>query len=1200
MKKNYYQRDDLWAHFRRIFIIMKLIFLISLFAVVSTSASTYSQSVKLSLKEASILEVLQQIEAQTDFVFIYKNNLINSKTKVDVKVEGDNIKEILNEVLNPVGIKYEILKKQIILTPERKLQKKELALVNENAGISQVLQKKLTGIISDQNGEPIPGATVFIKGTTIGTITDIDGKFNLSVPQNAQILVVSFVGFEPKEVLLENNTDFNIVLKEATESIDEVVVVGYGEQKKESVTAAISTVAAKDLVQSPTANISNALAGRLSGLTSIQTTGKPGEDDADLYVRGIGTYAGDTSPLIMVDGVARDSYNNIDANEIESISILKDASATAVFGVRGANGVILITTKRGKQGAPQVSVSAQTAITQFTKLPNFLNAYDWTSLFNEKSYEQYWINHANDGWDSWSDFELSREANWANEATRYTSDEELKYYQNAHTPKLANGSANPYYNPYFYPDTDWQDMIFKKASKQSQYNVNVEGGTEKVKYFVSLGYLDQGGMFETSYLPFPDEMEYSKKRHNFRANFDFDLNKDLRISVDIGTNFEKITGMNNDAYMWTKRIMWANPISSPGMIDGKFVVLPGAELSSNNLPYEIADIDFNITNNSTLNSSVKATYKLDFITKGLSVNGRVAYDSYFSSQSGGGSYTPMLYRISPNANGDVLDPNFEPLTEKSSLSYWSEWYNAKWRKTYGEVSVNYNRSFGMHDVGGLFLFNMEKKHDPNLAYGLPHAYLGMVGRVTYGFAKKYLAEFNMGYNGSENFPEGKRFGFLPALSLGWVATSETFFPKTEILSYLKIRGSVGKVGNDNVGGDRYLYLPDVWEYDGSYTFGDYDSRSSVGGAIEGTIGNPNVTWETATKSNVGFEARMFGNKLSLTYDYFYENRKDILSYKGTIPAIVQASLPAYNLGEVNNWGNEIEFTWKDKVNKVNYWVKGNASTNKNKIVFMDEAITPGLEYQAETGRPVNQPLYLEDDGLYTSWSDLYALDSNNNPILSQPVLAMDKSGNPYNNTAGDPVYQKDLGYGGAVLQPGEIKLVDINGDGVIDDKDYIRTGKTEIPELTFGFSMGFNYKSFDFSVMFMGVSGVARYVQTGESMHFSNNHSLQEVDKYRFTEARYAAGDRIDMPIAAYNTSAVNNTFFHKDASYIRLKNMEIGYTIEPNVLKKVGLNTARIYVNGSNLLTWSKNSIWGDPENLGNTGYPITRTYNLGVNLNF
>jgi TonB-linked SusC/RagA family outer membrane protein len=1063
--------------------------------------------------------------------------------------------------------------------------------------------KEIRGKVTDSSGSPLPGVTVVVKGTIKGIITDIDGAFALTVTGENQTLIFSFVGMITQEISVDGNSDIKVVMKDETLNVGEVVIVGYGQQNKESVTAAISTVNAEELVQSPAANISNALAGRLSGLTSIQASGKPGDDAADLYVRGVGTYTGTQSPLIMVDGVARDSYNDIDPNEIESLSILKDASATAVFGVRGANGVILINTKRGSKSAPKVSFSAQTAMIQFTELPKFLGAYDWASLKNEQAFEGYWINHANDEGLTWDQFVNNREANWREEGTFVYSGEDLKYFQNANTPTLEDGSANPYYDPYFHPNTDWQSKIFKKSSKQSQYNINIDGGTDKVKYFISLGYLNQGGMFETDYMPFPDEMQYSKDRYNVRVNLDFDVTKDFRISVDLGSQFSKITGMNNDAYMYQKRIMWSNPVTTPAMVDGKFVVPFHSPNSQNNVMYEIANIDFNITNNSTLNSSIKAMHKLDFITKGLSANARIAYDSYFASRSGGG-YNPQLYRMSPNPNGDKLDPVLAKMNEESSPSYWSDWYQGKWRKIYAEASLNYSRKFGAHDVIGLFLFNVEKKFDPDLEYKLPHAYLGMVGRVTYNYATKYLAELNMGYNGSENFPEGQRFGFLPAFSLGYIVTAEDFFPKNNFLSYLKIRGSIGKVGNDNIYvGDvaqRYLYLPDTWEYSGGYNFGDLNSRNWVGGANEGVIGNPNVTWETATKSNIGFEARLFGEKLSLTYDYFHELRTDILSYRGTVPAIVQATLPAYNLGEVKNWGHEVEFNWRSKVGKLNYWVKGNASTNKNVILFKDEAIVPGLEYQAETGSPIKQGLYLIADGLYNSWADLYEVDGNGNPNLASPKLAINANGENYTNTEGEPVYQKDLGYGGAPLQPGEIRLTDINEDGIIDVKDRSRTGKTEIPELSYGISMGFEYEGFDFSILFQGVEGVDRYVLDGVAQHFASNYSLQEVDMYRFTEERYAAGEQIEFPIAAFNTSASWNTYFLKDASYMRLKNLEIGYTLSDNFLKKAGFTSVRLYLNATNLLTWGANSIWGDPENLGNKGYPITRSYNIGLKFNF
>jgi len=1069
----------------------------------------------------------------------------------------------------------------------------------------KIMAQNISGLVVDAKDSPLPGVSILVKGTSNGGITDLDGKFVIKNVQNpsTSTLVFSYIGYETLERVVGNQLTFKIVLQESSKNLEEVVVVGYGSQKKESVTAAISSVSAKDLVQSPTANISNSLSGRLSGLISVQSSGKPGADASDLYIRGLGTYASSVSPLIMVDGVARDTYNNLDPNEIETISILKDASATAVFGVRGANGVILITTKRGKAGAPKISFSAQTAINTFTNLPDFVNAYEYASLQNEKSYEMYWRNHAKDSdIHTWADFVTKRDANWINEAAHYYSDDDLLKYKNAHKPTLENGQVNPYYDPYFHPDTDWQSHIFKNSSSQSQVNLNINGGAESVKYFVSLGYLNQGGMFKTDYMEFPKDMEYTNKRYNVRGNFDFDINKDFRVSVDIGYQHEVQGGLNldNEDWMWEKRIMWSNPISTPGIINGKFVMPHTNTQIGENPLAEIAGMGYNNTQKSTLTSSLKLRYKLDRFIPGLSVNARVAYDSYFRTRDGG-DCTSLWYKITPNPNGDVMDPIYSQMNEETPPERWANWYVYKWRKIYGEASLNYSHSFGKHDVGGLFLYNAEKKYDPGLTPDLPHAYLGMVGRVTYGYDGRYLAEFNVGYNGSENFPKELRFGLLPAYSLGWVASNEEFFPENNIVTYLKIRGSIGKVGNDNVYvngvSKRYLYLPNTWNYTGGYYFGTLSERNYVGGAEEGTVGNPNVTWETATKSNIGFESKFFKNKLGITFDYFNEDRVDILSNKQTIPGIVQATLPPYNLGRVKNWGYEIEMNWRSKIGEIDYWLKGNLSHNRNKIVFMDEAIADGLEYQAATGRPINQLSMLKDNGLYTSWADFYQLDASGNPDLSNPVLALNSEGQPYTNAQGNPVYVKDLGFDGAALQPGEIRLVDINEDGVVDRKDYIRTGKTNIPEYTFGLSFGFGYKGFDFSALFQGVGGVAKYVSTRP---FNNLEAITEVGLRRFTEERYKNGDDIQFPIAAYNSSAGYNTYFLKDASYVRLKNIEIGYTLQPSVLKKLGVQSTRVYVNGSNLFTWSKNSVWGDPENLGTRGYPLIRTYNLGLNINF
>lgn len=1163
---------------------MKLTVILLTVAFLQTATAGFGQKVSLDIKKTAVEDVLYKLTKQTGYSFIADATVLKKITPITLKVKEAPLEAVLKRMFS--SGRFEIM-----------FNESETVVIKEKV----IPPIAIKGRVIDENGDPLPGVSVTNKGTSSGTLTDVNGNFSLSNISSDGVLVFSFLGMKPQEVNVNGRTQITVTLLSQSINMEELVVVGYGQQKKESVVGAISTINAKELVQSPVANISNALAGRLSGLVAIQQSGKPGSDGSTLYVRGVGTYTGETSPLIMVDGIARDSYNDIDANEIETISILKDASATAVYGVRGANGVILITTKRGKLGAPKVSASVQTAISEFTNMPNFVNSYEFATLLNERSYQTYWIDHANDA-DivTWNDFVKKRDKNWINESSLHYSPEELKYYENANTPTLANGQTNPYYDPYFHPDQNWTDQIFKKFAPQTQVNANLTGGTEALKYFLSLGYLTQGGLFKTDYMAFSDEMDFKKDRYNLRGNFDFDVNKNFRISVDMGTQFVTINGMDNDAYTWEKRILWSSPLASAGIVDGKFVIPFNNQNPALNPLYAVAnENNFNTTNNSILNSSIRLSHKLDFITKGLSANGRAAYDSYFSSRTGG-SFRPLLYGLRENPNGDNLDPIFVQLNEVTPAQRWNDFYNGKWRKVYGEVSLNYARDFGKHGVSGLVLYNMEKKYDPNLAFSLPHAYLGVVGRVTYSYDNRYFAEYNMGYNGSENFPEGKRFGFLPAYSAGWIPSSEAFFPKNDYVTFLKFRGSVGKVGNDNIGGARYLYLPDTWGYGGGYTYGTLNDRNNVQGAYESVIGNPNVTWETATKANLGLEIHLIKDKISIIYDHFNEHRKDILSYKGTIPDIVQATLPPYNLGEVKNWGNEVELSYRDSYNKFNYWVKGNASNTKNEIIFRDEAIIPGLEYQASTGNPINQPLILKATGLYTSWADLYQIDGNGNPILASPIPALNKNGEAYLNESGTTVYQKDLGYSGVALQPGEVRLVDVNEDGVVNEKDRTRIGNSDIPKFTYGISFGFNYKGFDFSTLLQGVSGVSRYAMSDGNAHFNKQQSLFEVDQNRFTLERYNNGDRIDFPIPAYNQAAARSTYFQKSTDYMRLKNLEIGYTIQQSFLTRIGVQSARIYVNGNNLHTWSPNSLWGEPENLGYIGYPLTRTYNMGVNINF
>ncbi len=1175
---------------------MKLTTIFLLATALQVAAKGTAQTLTYSGKSVALQKVFAVIEQQTSYVIFYDKKDLKGLKSISVNFKETPLQTVLVEILHEQSLEFEITGNTIVITKK---------IVEVNADIPP---PPITGTIRDSTGTPLRGAVILIKGTQKGTATNDKGEFSIDV-KPGDVLVISYVGFQNREIVVDSQSNLEIRMIPFNRSMEDItmVAVGYGKQKREFLTASVSTVSGTELVKAPVSNLSTALKGQLSGLVAMQTNGKPGADGSVLTIRGIGTYTGQTAPLIMVDGIARDASDDIDLNEVASISILKDASATAVYGVRGANGVILITTKRGKLGTPSINFTSQTAVSSFTNFPSFANSYDYATVINERAMQEYWIKHAKDpDIHTWDDFVAKRDANWRNDGSLNFTDNDLKYFQNAHTPTLANGQRNPWYDPYFHPSTDWVDKLFKKYTPTTQANVNVSGGTAFMKYFVSLGYLNQRGLFETDYMAFPDKMDFSKKRYNLRGNFDFDVTKDFKMSVNLGTQFVTLSGMDNDGSMWNTRILWAFPMSSPGMIDGKYV-LPywanGYDLY--NPMYAIERNNYwNITNNSTLNSSVNAEYKLDKVTPGLSIKLLGSYDSYFASRSYG-RFSPVSYSIRPNPNGDPLDPVFTQLTDATPPQIWADFNLGRWRKLYTEASINYNRTFGgKHSLSAMVLGMREKKYDPWLQYGLPHAYEGVTARVNYNYNGKYIVEYDMGYNGSENFPEGQRFGYFPSYSGAWVLSNESFFPVNRVVNFVKLRASYGEVGNDNIGGARYLYLPNTWRGNGGYTFGTLNNQQTINGYSEAVLGNPNVTWEVSREMNLAADFRFFKSKLSVTYEYYRNNRSNILSYKGTVPAFVQANLPPYNLGRVTSWGHNFEFSYNDKIGAFNFYLHGNAAIQRNRILFQDEAIVPGMEYQATTGRPVGQQLLLKASGLYTSWSQLYAIDNNGNPILSQPVLAS-SNGKPYTNTAGDPVYVKDLGYGGRPLQPGDVRLEDINGDGVINEKDRMRTGRTVNPEYNFGLTAGGSYKGFDVSVLFAGIAGVARG-GLGQ-YHIDKQQAIFSVDLARFTIDRYNAGEKIYFPMAAYDKNAAatgpnnaGNTFFLINTSYIRLQNLAVGYTFSNAFMKRIGIKSARLYVSGDNLYTWSPAKIWGDPENLGNIGYPLYKTYNTGVNINF
>lgn len=876
-------------------------------------------NVTLNLQNEEVRRFIRQVEKQTNYTFVYRNSVLNPMTKVTLVCKNWPLEKALSEVFSPFGIQYSFNNNTIVLHKKRdkngSLKQKKAKLVDETEQTMPNMNK-ISGLVREADGTPIMGASIFVKGTKIGTVTNIRGEFSLEVPANSTVLV-SYLGFTTREVSVKGSSNLKITLNEdEAQSLNEVVVIGYGTQKKATVTGAIASVTTKDLVQTPQANISNMLVGKMPGLIAMQRSGAPGEDSSTLLIRGVSTFSDNTAPLVMIDGVERPNYNGLDPNEIETVSILKDASATAIYGVRGANGVILITTRKGKKGKPHLSYSGNVAIQSPTALPHYLNSADYCEMYNEAL--------KNDAYTTGTTY-----------VPRFTSDD-IKLYRDGTDPIM-------------HPNTDWVGKFLRKASLRTQHNFNISGGTDRVKYFISAGYFHQGGMYKYTKIDRHHDVNASDTRYNFRSNLDFDITQDFKATVQLSTqiNNTRTPGLGN-SNLW-KEISWATPLGTPGMVDGKLVRLENT-IDDENPWQALLNNGYHDINANTINTTLRFEYDLSrLLLKGLSIHASTSYDSYYNSKrlSIKKMQTFVPKRDPENPNEIVLIPQNEGDTWGGGFEY------SKNRKVYFEAGLHYNQKFGKHETTALLLYNQSKYYAPSLAYHVPNAYQGIVGRVTYGYANRYLAEFNMGYNGTENFAKGRRFGFFPAVSAGWVLSEEPFFPKNDYLVYMKFRATYGEVGNDKIGGDRFLYLPSVYGNTSGtlsgYNFGSSSNPVYSQMVAEKRLGNPLLTWEKARKLNLGVDVNFFKNHLTVSFDYFKERRNNILSNRNSAPMLIGATLPAYNMGEMENSGFEFDINYRNKIRDFNYWGRFNYSFARNKILFQDE-VPEKYAYQMRTGQ----------------------------------------------------------------------------------------------------------------------------------------------------------------------------------------------------------------------------------------------------------
>ena len=1020
----------------------------------------------------------------------------------------------------------------------------------------QKKQKRvITGVVRDgDTNEPIIGASVWLKNSSVGAVTDIDGKYSITIEGVGGVLEFSYIGMKKQEIAIIDQKSINVTLQPDTEVLDEVVVVGYGSQKKESVVGAISTLDIKKL-KVPGASISNVLAGQLSGVVAMTRSGEPGKNSAaDFYIRGVSSFKGTSTPLVLVDGIERD-LDLVDTDDIASFSILKDASASAVYGVRGANGVILITTKKGEEGKPAINVRTEFGFTSPTKRPKMLDSARWAELYNEAS------------------------------STKYYSDEVMQKYREHSDPDL-------------YPDVDWFDALFDDMAENQRVNLSITGGGDIVKYYVSGSFYNESSIYKNAGNIYGYDSSINYNKFNFRANIDLNLTKSTVLNVNLANIYEKSFGPgfgDNDNDIWGYTFN-ASPNAFPiEYSDGK---LSGPSTDSGFNPWNmLVHSGYREQFWNSAQALVGVTQDIGKLWKpleGLTANLKFSWDAWNTTLQRR-SKTPTFYHArGRDDQGNLIyddnngDGEWDPVhTGSESLGFAIGRSGTMTR--YLEGSLNYNRLFAeKHRVGALLLYNQKIHTNTQAGSGdaaLPYKNQGLAGRVTYAFKDTYFAEVNVGYNGSENFARGHRFGFFPAAAIGWMMSNEKWFePITNTVDMLKLKASYGKVGNDDIGGQRRWVYESSIVTGGNWQYGQSANQGGDGIRI-GEVENLNASWEEALKLNVGIEFSLF-NKVKVQADYFREERTGIFLQRAGLPAIVGIStIPYVNIGETLNQGFDSNIEYSQKIGNVYVTARGNFTYNRNKLKNNDE---PDWEYkyQNRIGKPFGsggsmQPFGLVALGLFQSQEEI-----DNSPVQSFGEYRV-----------------------------GDIKYQDINGDGVINSQDQIAIGYTNLPEIMYGFGATAQWKNWDFNVFFQGAARTSFFLSGSsvKSLFSSGNLERSAVNENIYNNVWMSTNTPEQNANVLYprlsngsgGAGASNNTqtstWWQRNGSFIRLKNMEIGYTLPKSLTSKTFIKSFRFYVSGSNLLTFAPFDMW-DPEKGGGegSGYPLNRVITIGFNANF
>ena len=1114
------------------------------------SYNNYSQfkTLSVSMSNSTLREVLKTIEKSSQFVFFYLDDAVNLERKVSIDSKNKNIEEILSELFEGTSCTYRISDRQIFISGKAPASTEQ-----------QQNKRKISGRVTDIKGEPLIGVNVTVDGDANGSITNMDGLYEIFVTKKSVVLKFTYIGFKTSEIRTNASTNiYDVTLEEQVNELEETVIVGYGTQRKISNIGAQSSMKMED-IKTPSASLTTTLAGRLAGVVAVQRTGEPGKDAADIWIRGIST-PNTSSPLVLVDGVER-SFNDIDPEDIESLTTLKDASATAVYGVRGANGVILIKTKPGKVGKPTVSADYYESFTRFTKMVDLADGITYMNAANEAM--------RNDGI-----------------ATKYTEDQ------------IHNTIAGK--DPYLYPNVDWLKEIFNDWGHNRRVNVNVRGGSEKVAYYASVSYFNETGMTVTdkNIDTYDSKMKYS--RYNFTTNLNIDVTPTTKVEIGaqgyLGEgNYPAISSA--DLY---NAAMSISPVEYPKMffVNGEAFV-PGTSTNNNfNNPYSQATrrgYD-NLTKNQ-IYSNLRVTQDLDMLTKGLKLTAMYAFDVYneihVHQDRAESTYNFLDTSVPYDMNGQ---PILQRIYEGSNvLSYKQETSGNK--KTYLEASLNYDRTFNDdHRVSALFLFNQQSKllyPKGTLEDAIPYRMMGIAGRATYSWKDRYFAEFNIGYNGAENFSPKHRFGTFPAFGVGWVVSNEKFWqPLSKAVSFLKIRYTDGKVGNSEVSDRRFMYLDQMKENgDYGYKFGPNGTKWSGYETVNMAV---DLIWEESRKQDLGIDLKLFNDDLSIVFDLFKERRENILlKREHSIPSFLgyNTSAPYGNIGIIENKGFDGTIEYNKRINKD--WVialRGNVTFNKDKWI-QGELPEQKYEWMNQYGHNINGVKGYVAEGLFTQteiddmarWE---SLSDANKAITPKPFASQ---------------------FG--TVKAGDIKYKDLNNDGQIDAYDQTYISRGDVPTTVYGFGFTVGWKDLSVGMMFQGVAGAER-VLNGSSVNPFNggggSGNLYSNIGDRWTEEN--PDQNAFYPRLSYGsetTSNINNfqksTWWVRNMNFLRLKTLQISYNLPKPWVNKVHLKNAAVYVMGTNLFTLSRFKLW-DPELNTDNGasYPNTTSYSVGINFTF